>query len=94
MRLPPYHSNLNAIELVWAKIKDEVADKNITFKLSDMKALAANAIANVDKQYWEKCVDHVESEEVKYWETEGLGNIQPPLIISLSESESESDENL
>ncbi|XP_040071785.1 uncharacterized protein LOC120844203 [Ixodes scapularis] len=32
LRLPPYHCELNPIELIWARVKREVASKNITFK--------------------------------------------------------------
>ena len=33
VRLPVGHSQLNAIELIWALVKTEVAKKNTTFKL-------------------------------------------------------------
>ncbi|KAG5894008.1 hypothetical protein JTB14_031008 [Gonioctena quinquepunctata] len=38
-RLPPYHCELNPMELVWAVIKHSVAAKNTTYKFSDMKQL-------------------------------------------------------
>ena len=40
LRLPPYHSNLNPIELVWGFIKGFVA-RNNTFKLSDVDSAIA-----------------------------------------------------
>ena len=60
LRLPPYHSHLNPIELVWAKVKGEVADKNKTFKLEDMRMITKAALNGVDKSYLHKCVQHVQ----------------------------------
>lgn len=37
IRLPPYHCELNPIELIWAQIKGKVARENTTFKLADVK---------------------------------------------------------
>ncbi|KAG8240398.1 hypothetical protein J437_LFUL002541 [Ladona fulva] len=38
-RLPPYHCQCNPIELIYVKVKRFVADRNSTFKLSDMETL-------------------------------------------------------
>ncbi|KAJ8317682.1 hypothetical protein KUTeg_005586, partial [Tegillarca granosa] len=40
LRLPPYHADLNPIELIWADLKSYVASKNLKFKLSDVQKLA------------------------------------------------------
>jgi transposase len=92
LRLPPYHSHLNPIELVWAKVKGEVAAENKTFKLCDVTTLAYNALSQIDKDYWALCEDHVIKEEDKYWQSDGLGFVQPRMVIHLLESsDSESD---
>jgi transposase len=33
-RFPPYHPNLNPIELIWASVKEYVARKNVSFRPS------------------------------------------------------------
>ena len=38
--VPPYHSHLNPIAFVWAKIKGAVAKENKTFKLNDVLKIA------------------------------------------------------
>ncbi|KAJ8971594.1 hypothetical protein NQ317_016323 [Molorchus minor] len=43
LRLPPYHCELNPIELIWAQIKTDVARNNRTFKLGDVKLLLNDA---------------------------------------------------
>ncbi|XP_050310857.1 uncharacterized protein LOC126746591 [Anthonomus grandis grandis] len=47
LRLPPYHCELNPIELVWAQIKGEVGRRNTTFTFSKLKPLFDEAIKNV-----------------------------------------------
>ena len=57
-RLPIGHSELNAIELIWAQVKTEVAEKNTTFKLKDVKELMENALKNVTPENWKKAISH------------------------------------
>jgi transposase len=40
LRLPPYHPELNAIEKIWALVKNWVAANNVSFKLDDVEQLA------------------------------------------------------
>ena len=89
-RLPPYHSHLNPIEMVWARVKGKVADENTTFKIGDVQDLTVSAIHTITKEYWEKCVDKVIREEAVYWRNDGLGFIQPTAVINLMDS-SDSD---
>ncbi|CAH1104651.1 unnamed protein product [Psylliodes chrysocephalus] len=35
LRLPPYHPDLNPIEVFWATVKNNVSQRNVTFKLED-----------------------------------------------------------
>lgn len=91
LRLPPYHSHLNPIELVWAKVKGQVASQNTTFKIGDVKKLTHDALSNIDKEYWIKCEDHVLKEEQKYWENDGLQFIQPVTGVNITDS-SDTDE--
>ncbi|KAJ4445134.1 hypothetical protein ANN_06935 [Periplaneta americana] len=39
VRLPPYHCNFSAIELIWAQVKNDVAKHNVTFRLNDVTFL-------------------------------------------------------
>ena len=47
IRLPPYHAELNAIELVWGDLKGYIARNNLTFKLRDLKQLIDEAFEQV-----------------------------------------------
>ena len=81
LRLPPYHPQLNPIELVWAEIKRLVALWNTTFKLKDIEQLTRKAISMIDKEFWNKCERHVRDIENEYWEKEGLRFTQPTVVI-------------
>jgi transposase len=39
LRLPPYHPDLNPIEMIWSQVKEWVASRNVTFKTENVKLL-------------------------------------------------------
>ncbi|XP_050064711.1 uncharacterized protein LOC126553608 [Aphis gossypii] len=49
LRLPPYHCELNPIELEWANVKDHVKKNNTSYKLSDVKTLLLEDKERVDE---------------------------------------------
>lgn len=92
IRLPPYHCELNPIELIWAQVKAEVAKRNRTFKLPDVKLLLEEALKNVTAENWKRCISHVKKEEERMWELDIRADVVvEPLIISLGEESEESD---
>lgn len=92
LRLPPYHCELNPIELIWAQVKNEVAAKNTTYKLADVKELLKKSIQNVTAANWANCVSHVLKEEDKMCKLDGLIDIVvEPLIINLGPDSSSSE---
>lgn len=70
LRLPPYHCNLNPIELVWAQVKQHVAVNNRTYSIEEVKQLLCDGIAGVTAEKWNNnCINHVIREEC--WLVEG-----------------------
>jgi transposase len=59
-RLPPYHCELNPIELVWSQIERHVAAHNTQFKASFMNNLIDNAFNEVSDNQWSDYFKHVE----------------------------------
>lgn len=94
LRLPPYHPELNAIELIWADVKNWVAANNVTFNISDVKQLAQLKFENISAEDWRK-----KCENVKKHEQEFLGNQRnlessvESFIIDLGADSSDEDEN-
>ena len=63
VRLPPYHCDLNPLELIWSQIKGKVARENNTFTVNAILDETKSAIAAVTKEDWKKCCKHVEQIE-------------------------------
>lgn len=96
LRLPPYHPDLNPIELVWASLKQYVAKKNLSFTITYVQQLCDNFFDEFSAAEWKKCCDHAIKWEQKFLEAEPLiDEITDQFIINLGEdSESESEEEV
>lgn len=93
LRTPPYHCELNPIELIWAQVKGFVARHNTTFKMKDVKLLFDQAIKEVTPENWRKVVHHVIKEEEKMWDLDHLiDRTVDPLIITSRGDDSSSDD--
>lgn len=100
IRLPPYHCQYNPIELIWAQVKGEIANKNNSFKSTDLEKLANIAIESVTVDNWKRCVDHCERLQNEDFIKEGFRDkILEPIVLTInpednSESEDDDDESL
>lgn len=89
LRLPPYHCELNPIELIWANVKGHVA-KNNTFQFEKVKALVSEGMAKVTPNQWKKCVEHVQKEEEKFFKLDFIiDDVTDKFIIHVTDSDSE-----
>ncbi|XP_008189979.1 uncharacterized protein LOC103311918 [Acyrthosiphon pisum] len=68
LRLPPYHCELNPIELAWSVVKNHVKQNNTTFKLNDVKQLLIEGVQKVTSDMWANFVSHTIKEEDKLYE--------------------------
>ena len=92
VRLPPYHCHYNPIELIWAQVKGEVADRNKTFKINDVRVLLEEALDNVTIEDWKKCVAHSERlQEEDFMKEIGRDESIERLVINLESDSSEVD---
>ena len=91
LRLPPYHCELNPIEMVWSQVKGYVARNNRTFKLDDVEKLLSEGIQELTPEKWRNCVQHVITEEKNLWNLDFLvDDVQDRIVIQLN-SENDSD---
>ena len=92
LRLPPYHCDLNAIELIWAYEKNFVARENKEMTLESVEKLFRKRKAEITAEMCKKCVQHVEQVELSYWKTDRIIDLKMyQLEISLDANEEESD---
>ena len=64
--LPVAHPELNPIEMVWGKVKRNVASRNMTFQLSAVEEETRHQISLVMKEDFSKYYQHAMKEEQKY----------------------------
>ncbi|XP_076659874.1 uncharacterized protein LOC143363159 [Halictus rubicundus] len=68
LRLPPYHCELNPIELAWAQMKDFIRARNTSYKLADVRQFVDAAVENVFPQNWRNFISHTLKEERRLYE--------------------------
>ncbi|KAJ4431369.1 hypothetical protein ANN_19966 [Periplaneta americana] len=76
VRLPPYHCQYNPIELIWATVKGEVAEKNKTFKIKDVRMLLEEALDRDDKLNKGNDENELEDKLVKDYFDEKLNEVE------------------
>lgn len=74
LRLPPYHCELNPIELAWSAVKNHVKMNNTTYKLTDVQKLLNEGVEHVTPNMWNNFVEHVVKEEDKFWEVDFISD--------------------
>lgn len=85
-RLPPYHCELNPIEMVWSQLKRHVATHNVDFKASKMQELINSAFESISSKDWENYCRHVQKVEDEMWRADELQDDIEPFIIRLTSS--------
>ena len=93
-RLPPYHCDLNPIELIWGDLKGFIARENHTFKAKDVKSLIDEGFSKIDPLRWQNCCRHVLDIEEAYWKKD---NIQKdtvnPIVVHIGNDSDEEDDD-
>ncbi|XP_048258134.1 uncharacterized protein LOC125383596 [Haliotis rufescens] len=94
LRLPPYHYDLNPIELIWGDFKNMVARQNKTFKLADVKQIVLIGMGEITDVRWANCVQHVIKVEEEYWKQDFIrpDTVQPVVVHLGDSTDSESDD--
>lgn len=93
IRLPPYHCQFNAIELIWAQIKGKVAGRTKDFTISEVCRLLREAVQEITPNDWQKAVRHTIAEINSAFANEGLTeNAVDELIIRIRSGSSSSDD--
>lgn len=89
LRLPQYHPNLNPIELVWADLKNNIAQNHYHSALDEkLNALFFFWVFEL------RCIDHVRKTENVYWDRDiRFDNIIEPFIINLQVDSDSSYDN-
>ncbi|GBP36407.1 hypothetical protein EVAR_87986_1 [Eumeta japonica] len=65
--LPPYHCDLNAIELIWSLLKRRIAEKNVGQEAKNIIKITEEAFSSITAEEWEKECEHVKNIEENYF---------------------------
>ena len=92
LRLPPYHCELNAIELIWGDEKNYVARENKSMTIEGVEKLFRKRRGEINKEICRNCIQHVRNVEYRYWEMDRIiDQKMDELMFSVGDSDDESD---
>ena len=63
LRLPPYHCELNAIELIWGDEQNYVPRENKSMTIEGVDKLFRKRRGEINKEICRNCIQHVHSVE-------------------------------
>ena len=67
LRTPPYHPELQPIEICWGILKNEIA-RNCDFTMDNLKIQLENAFDKVTAETCQKIIKKIRTTEDKFWE--------------------------
>ena len=92
LRLPPYHCELNAIELIWADEKNFVARENKVMTIEHVETLFRKRREEISAETCKNCIKHARFVEEEYWKTDRIMDKKvEKFVISVGGSEDASD---
>lgn len=92
LRLPPYHPDLNPIEMIWAQIKGHVAKKNVTWNINTVMELVNQKVNSMGEEDWGAVCRKVKKIEEEYKKNDiVIDALTDELIIHVSDNDSDSD---
>lgn len=90
LRTPPYHCDLNPIELIWSLTKRKIAMKNVNIEKKHLPGLIEQEFSSITADDWKKECDHIVNIENQYIERDRITEDLPQFIIHVENSSDDS----
>ena len=95
LRLPPYHPDLNPIELIWGSIKEHVAKRNVNFQFESVLQLVREKCDSITADDWTAACRHSRQYEDNYMSLEPfIDDTTEELIIRLGDDSDSDDDDI
>lgn len=92
LRLPPYHPDLNPIEMVWGSMKKYVAQKNVDFNFEKVRDYCDDFFRDFSTETWKKYCERAKTFEKEFLSKEPMVDIiVEELIINIDHDTDTSD---
>lgn len=94
LRLPPYHPDLNPIEMAWSQIKGYVASKNVSWNLTRINELINEKVNLMGATEWGKLCTKVKDIEADYFKSDHVVDMMTEkFIIRVEDDDSDSNDD-
>lgn len=94
LRLPPYHPDLNPIEMAWSIIKQYVGSKNVKWNLNIVIGLIKEKVNSMGAREWEVLCNKVKAVEEQYTKSDHVVDLMTEqFIIRVSDDSDDSSES-
>jgi transposase len=94
LRLPPYHPELNPIELIWAEVKSHIARNNVSFATKDVKDICEQKLSEMGQEDWAFKCRHVKKIEEEYVLREPvIDSVIDSFVIRLGDDDDDENED-
>ncbi|XP_047522690.1 uncharacterized protein LOC125061341 [Pieris napi] len=93
LRLPPYHPDLNPIEMAWAAIKGHVSSKNVKWNITRVMELVKEKVDQMGPNEWKALCEKTKKIENEYIENDHIIDdlTDQEIIIAVGASSDDSD---
>jgi transposase len=93
IQLPPYHLELNPNELIWATLKNWIAQNNTIFRVDDIIKLVDQKLASIIAEGWQRRGEHVRTIELQLMVRKGLLDAGLEFVFHVSSGSDDSSDD-
>lgn len=92
LRLPPYHPDLNPIEMAWAAIKGYVSSKNVNWSTGKVIELVKEKVAVMGAPEWGRICQKIKDIEAEYVKSDHVVDLVTDEFVIFADDDCDTDE--
>ncbi|XP_037875263.1 uncharacterized protein LOC119630329 [Bombyx mori] len=91
LRLPPYHPDLNPIEMAWAAIKGYVSSKNVNWSTGKVIELVKEKVAAMGAPEWGRLCQKIKEIEAEYVKSDHVVDLLTDEFVIFADDDCDTD---